>query len=139
MAERDDPEVLRHLVIFLRSQTGLTQAEFGKKARVAQSEVSAYELGRQAPPEEGGGLLGGELIRRAPDGIDVHATRRTSPVHGAEAHAVELADAGERGAGNGRHAHAAAARQPAGLAVARHGPWHPHPGQGFDRHPSRVL
>ena len=37
---------------FLRSQTGLTQAEFGKKARVAQSEVSAYELGRQAPPEE---------------------------------------------------------------------------------------
>lgn len=40
----------------------------------------------------GGGLLGGELIRRAPDGIDIHATRRTSPVEGAESHVVELSD-----------------------------------------------
>jgi dTDP-4-dehydrorhamnose reductase len=41
----------------------------------------------------GGGLLGGELIRQAPASIDVHATRRTSPVEGAESHAVELSDA----------------------------------------------
>lgn len=41
----------------------------------------------------GGGLLGGELIRRAPAGIDLHATRRTSPVKGAESHAAELSDA----------------------------------------------
>jgi dTDP-4-dehydrorhamnose reductase len=41
----------------------------------------------------GGGLLGGELIRQAPPGVEVHATRRASPVHGAEAHAVELSDA----------------------------------------------
>jgi dTDP-4-dehydrorhamnose reductase len=40
----------------------------------------------------GGGLLGGALIRRAPAGVDVHATRRASPVHGAEAHPVELSD-----------------------------------------------
>lgn len=40
----------------------------------------------------GGGLLGGELIRRAPGGIDIHATRRTSPVEGAESHVVELSD-----------------------------------------------
>ncbi|WP_420125711.1 SDR family oxidoreductase [Longimicrobium sp.] len=40
----------------------------------------------------GGGLLGGELIRQAPSGIDVHATRRTSPVQGAISHAVELSD-----------------------------------------------
>ena len=40
----------------------------------------------------GGGLLGGELIRRAPSGIDIHATRRTSPVQGAQSHAVELSD-----------------------------------------------
>lgn len=40
----------------------------------------------------GGGLLGGELIRQAPAGMEVHATRRTSPVHGAESHAVELSD-----------------------------------------------
>lgn len=41
----------------------------------------------------GGGLLGGELIRQAPAGVEVHATRRTSPAEGAESHAVELADA----------------------------------------------
>lgn len=41
----------------------------------------------------GGGLLGGELIRQAPSGIDLHATRRTSPVEGAESHSVELSDA----------------------------------------------
>ena len=41
----------------------------------------------------GGGLLGGELIRQAPAGIELHATRRASPVKGAESHAVELSDA----------------------------------------------
>lgn len=42
----------------------------------------------------GGGLLGGELIRRAPAGVEVHATRRASPVPGgARAHRVELSDA----------------------------------------------
>jgi dTDP-4-dehydrorhamnose reductase len=41
----------------------------------------------------GGGLLGGELIRAAPAGFEIHATRRASPVEGAEAHVVELADA----------------------------------------------
>jgi dTDP-4-dehydrorhamnose reductase len=40
----------------------------------------------------GGGLLGGELIRLVPEGVEVHATRRTSPVEGAEAHEVELSD-----------------------------------------------
>jgi dTDP-4-dehydrorhamnose reductase len=41
----------------------------------------------------GGGLLGGELIRQAPAEVEVHATRRSSPVHGAASHAVDLADA----------------------------------------------
>jgi dTDP-4-dehydrorhamnose reductase len=41
----------------------------------------------------GGGLLGGELIRQAPAGVEVHATRRATPVHGAESHPVELSDA----------------------------------------------
>jgi dTDP-4-dehydrorhamnose reductase len=41
----------------------------------------------------GGGLLGGELIRQAPADVEVHATRRASPVHGAESHVVELSDA----------------------------------------------
>ncbi|MBW3656828.1 MAG: sugar nucleotide-binding protein [Gemmatimonadetes bacterium] len=41
----------------------------------------------------GGGLLGGELIRQAPAEVEVHATRRSSPVHGASSHAVDLSDA----------------------------------------------
>jgi dTDP-4-dehydrorhamnose reductase len=41
----------------------------------------------------GAGLLGSELIRCAPSGVRVHATRRTTPVSDAAAHAVELADA----------------------------------------------
>ncbi|HEX8691215.1 MAG TPA: sugar nucleotide-binding protein [Longimicrobium sp.] len=40
----------------------------------------------------GGGLLGGALLRGAPEGVEVHATRRTSPVVGARAHAVELSN-----------------------------------------------
>lgn len=42
----------------------------------------------------GAGLLGSELIRTAPAGLDVHATRRRTPVEGAPAHPVELSDAG---------------------------------------------
>ena len=41
----------------------------------------------------GGGLLGGELIRQAPAGTELHATRRTRPVPGAESHPLELSDA----------------------------------------------
>lgn len=40
----------------------------------------------------GAGLLGSELIARAPAGVELHATRRTTPVVGAEAHPVELSD-----------------------------------------------
>jgi dTDP-4-dehydrorhamnose reductase len=41
----------------------------------------------------GGGLLGRALIAGAPAGVEVHATRRTSPVpEPAQAHEVELAD-----------------------------------------------
>lgn len=40
----------------------------------------------------GGGLLGGELIAQAPADTELHATRRSRPVDGAEAHAVELSD-----------------------------------------------
>lgn len=41
----------------------------------------------------GGGLLGSALIRGAPRGTEVHATRRSRPVTGAPAHDVDLADA----------------------------------------------
>lgn len=41
----------------------------------------------------GAGLLGSALVRAALPGIELHATRRRTPVTGAAAHAVELADA----------------------------------------------
>ena len=40
----------------------------------------------------GAGLLGAGLIRTAPAHVEVHATRRHAPVHGAPSHAVELSD-----------------------------------------------
>jgi dTDP-4-dehydrorhamnose reductase len=40
----------------------------------------------------GAGLLGSELIARAPADAELHATQRTRPVAGAEAHTVELSD-----------------------------------------------
>ncbi|HEV7589679.1 MAG TPA: SDR family oxidoreductase [Longimicrobium sp.] len=46
----------------------------------------------------GAGLLGSELIVRAPAGAELHATRRTTAVAGAEAHTVELSDSGATGA-----------------------------------------
>jgi transcriptional regulator with XRE-family HTH domain len=51
MAEKGDPRVTRHLVIYLRTEAGMTQAAFGKAARVDQGDVSRYELGKDAPPE----------------------------------------------------------------------------------------
>jgi len=42
----------------------------------------------------GGGLLGGELIRSAPAGVGIVATMRTSPVSGAPAVRIDLADSG---------------------------------------------
>lgn len=41
----------------------------------------------------GGGLLGSALIRHAPRGVDLHATRRSRAVHGAPAHDLDLSDA----------------------------------------------
>lgn len=42
----------------------------------------------------GAGLLGRTLIALAPAGTDVQATQRTTPVSGATAHVLDLADAG---------------------------------------------
>lgn len=40
----------------------------------------------------GAGLLGGALLRAAPAGVELHATRRRTPVTGATAYTVDLAD-----------------------------------------------
>jgi len=52
MAQRGDPSVLRLVVVFLRTHADMKQAEFAKASRVDQSNISKYELGKQAPPEE---------------------------------------------------------------------------------------
>lgn len=52
MAERGDPQVLRLVVILLRSKTRMKQAEFGRSSGVDQTAVSDYEQGLVAPPEE---------------------------------------------------------------------------------------
>lgn len=52
MMKRGDPEILRQVVLFLRSHAGLTQAEFGRACRVPQAEISRFESGKQAPSEE---------------------------------------------------------------------------------------
>jgi transcriptional regulator with XRE-family HTH domain len=52
MAARGEASVLRLVVVFLRFRAGMTQAEFGRASRVDQSDVSRYERGKAAPPEE---------------------------------------------------------------------------------------
>jgi transcriptional regulator with XRE-family HTH domain len=52
MAKRGDPDVLRQVVLFLRSHARMTQAQFGKEARVDQAQLSRYESGDVAPSEE---------------------------------------------------------------------------------------
>jgi transcriptional regulator with XRE-family HTH domain len=52
MATRGDSSVLRLVVIFLRSQARMTQAQFGKESRVDQAQLSRYESGDMAPSEE---------------------------------------------------------------------------------------
>jgi dTDP-4-dehydrorhamnose reductase len=42
----------------------------------------------------GAGLLGRALLRTAPGAVALHATQRHAPVSGAEAHTIELSDAG---------------------------------------------
>ncbi len=41
----------------------------------------------------GAGLVGSTLLATAPPGVELHATQRRSPVLGAEAHRIDLADA----------------------------------------------
>lgn len=52
MAKRGDPEVLRLLVVWLRSIPNWTQATFAEACGVRQSDISRYENGLEAPSEE---------------------------------------------------------------------------------------
>ncbi|HWN40855.1 MAG TPA: helix-turn-helix transcriptional regulator [Thermoanaerobaculia bacterium] len=52
MAERGDPQVLRLVVILLRSKARMTQTEFGRNSGMSQTSVSDCEQGLVAPPED---------------------------------------------------------------------------------------
>ena len=52
MAKRGDPEVLRLVVIVLRSLARMNQTEFGRVCRLTQAKVSSYESGEVAAPED---------------------------------------------------------------------------------------
>jgi transcriptional regulator with XRE-family HTH domain len=52
MADKGDPRVLKHVVRSLRLRIGMKGKEFGKACRIDQSNISRYELGKAAPPEE---------------------------------------------------------------------------------------
>jgi transcriptional regulator with XRE-family HTH domain len=52
MAERGDPQVLRLIVILLRSKVQMTQEEFGRKSGMSQTSVSDCEQGLIAPPDD---------------------------------------------------------------------------------------
>jgi len=48
---RGDPDVLRLVVIFLRSVADMTQAEFARRSRLSQPAVSRFEAGKDVPSE----------------------------------------------------------------------------------------
>lgn len=52
MAKRDDPDVLRLVVTFLRAYSGMTQSELGKACGLTQTRISNYESGDVAPSED---------------------------------------------------------------------------------------
>jgi transcriptional regulator with XRE-family HTH domain len=51
VVRRGNPRVTGLVVICLRSITGLTQQDFGRRSRVSQSDVSRFENGVEAAPE----------------------------------------------------------------------------------------
>jgi len=51
MPKRDDLEVFRLLVMFLRSYADMSQVELAEASRVSQPNISLYEKGERKPTE----------------------------------------------------------------------------------------
>jgi transcriptional regulator with XRE-family HTH domain len=86
MTDQDEAGALRLVVVFLRFYAGMTQGEFGKAARVDQSEISKFEKGSKTPPEE--------ILRRMTQAADVSWP---AVVHLRRAYETLLAAAGRPG------------------------------------------
>ena len=63
MAKRGNPEVRRLLVLFLRFHADLSQRGLGQKIGLSQGEISRYEAGKMAAPEE--------VLRRMAEAVGV--------------------------------------------------------------------
>jgi transcriptional regulator with XRE-family HTH domain len=63
MAKRGNPEVHRLLVLFLRFYADLPQRGLGQKTGLSQGEISRFEAGKMAAPEE--------VLRRMADAVGV--------------------------------------------------------------------
>ena len=66
MPKRDDLEVFRLLVLFLRSYADMSQIELSSASRVSQPNISLYEKGEREPTEA--------TLRRLAKGADVEWT-----------------------------------------------------------------
>jgi transcriptional regulator with XRE-family HTH domain len=106
MTEYEEAGAPRLVVVFLRFHAGMTQAEFGKAARVDQSEISKYEKGTKTPPEE--------ILRRMARAADVDWP---VVVHLRRAYGVILAAAGRRATAPEGQALSSALLEPALLAL----------------------
>jgi transcriptional regulator with XRE-family HTH domain len=63
MAKRGNPEVLRLIVLFLRFYADLSQSELARRVGLGQGDISRYEAGGTAPPQE--------VLRRMADAVGV--------------------------------------------------------------------
>lgn len=87
MAERGDPQVLRHVVVYLLDKTGMTQGTFAEKVGTSQSHISNWTLGKEAPPEAT--LIRMAAVARVPWHVVQHLIRFLTAVKEAVEHRTE--------------------------------------------------
>lgn len=87
MAERGDPQVLRHVVVYLLDKTGMTQGTFAEKVGTSQSHISNWTLGKEAPPEAT--LIRMSAVARVPWHVVQHLIRFLTAVKEAVEHGTE--------------------------------------------------
>lgn len=52
MAQREDPEVRRLVVVFLRAHARMKQVDLSRASKIPQADISRFESGKQVPSEE---------------------------------------------------------------------------------------
>lgn len=85
MAERGDPQVLRHVVVYLLDEAGMTQEAFARKVGTNQAHISNWTLGKDAPSEAT--LIRMAEVARVPWHVVQHLIRFLTAVKEAVEHA----------------------------------------------------